>query len=109
MFGGEGRKSGPDIWGNPFYHQYSCVINSQGITCGGQDREGGFLGSRGAPSQDTYEPKQCDEVKDSTLCFEQCLLDAWKESRPWYGFPSGVDCKDYDNDLHDRCRKQCKI
>jgi RHS repeat-associated protein len=39
--GGTGRRSGPDIWGNPFYHQYICVASSNGtIVCGGQDRVG---------------------------------------------------------------------
>ncbi|EFF9657458.1 protein rhsC, partial [Escherichia coli] len=36
--GGTGERSGPDIWGNPFYHQYLCVPDGKGdYTCGGQD------------------------------------------------------------------------
>ncbi|SQD05882.1 rhsC element core protein RshC [Escherichia coli] len=28
--GGTGERSGPDIWGNPFYHQYLCVPDGKG-------------------------------------------------------------------------------
>ena len=39
--GGTGERSGPDIWGNPFYHQYLCVPDGKGdYTCGGQDQRG---------------------------------------------------------------------
>jgi len=109
MFGGDGRRSGPDIWGNPFYHQYSCVLDSNGSICGGLDRTGNFLGAPGVPSNDNYKSELCDEIEDSTPCFEKCLKNNWKKSRPWYGFPFGTDCQEYDDDLHDKCRKICKM
>ncbi|MGG7387344.1 RHS repeat-associated core domain-containing protein, partial [Escherichia coli] len=28
--GGTGERSVPDIWGNPFYHQYLCVPDGKG-------------------------------------------------------------------------------
>ncbi len=43
--GGTGEKSGPDIWGNPFYHQYVCVPDgADGHKCGGQDQRGEVFG-----------------------------------------------------------------
>jgi len=30
--GGKGKRSGPDVWGNPLYHQYYCVERNGVIT-----------------------------------------------------------------------------
>ena len=106
--GGSGTRSGPDTWGNPFYHQYSCVIDSQGkITCGGQDRTGSSMGSPGKPSNDSYKPKQCEKAQDDNQCFEQCMIDEWAKPRPWFGIPFGTDCQEYDDGVHECCRKKC--
>ncbi|HAX1953570.1 TPA: hypothetical protein JXT30_005856, partial [Escherichia coli] len=58
--GGTGERSGPDIWGNPFYHQYLCVPDGKGdYTCGGQDQRGESKGDGlwgpGKASNDTKE------------------------------------------------------
>lgn len=74
--GGKGSKSGPDIWGNPAYHQYSCVIDNYGqVTCGGQDRTGSALSSPGKPSNDKYDPKVCKATHD-----DRCFDTASRES-----------------------------
>jgi len=107
--GGTGTRSGPDIWGNPFYHQYSCVIDANGqITCGGQDRTGGAISSPGKPSNDKYDPNSCQPTYDNK-CFDDCLKDEWKKPRPRYGIPFGMDCQDYDDDVNSRCRKKCGL
>jgi len=108
-FGGTGTRSGPDIWGNPAYHQYSCVIDANGqVTCGGQDRSGSALGSPGIPSKDKYDPQRCEPTHDNK-CFDDCLKDEWQKPRPKYGIPFGMDCQDYDDDVNSRCRKKCGL
>lgn len=115
--GGTGTRSGPDIWGNPAYHQYSCVIDSNGqVTCGGQDRTGEGLsipgtpykGSAGKASNDKYDAQRCEPTFDNK-CFDDCLKDEWKKPRPRYGIPWGLDCQDYDDDVNSRCRKKCGL
>ncbi|WP_373085466.1 RHS repeat-associated core domain-containing protein [Sneathiella sp.] len=108
--GGSGTRSGPDVRGNPLYHQYSCVIDRNGkITCGGQDRSGSPLRSPGKPSDDSYEPKQCEKTQDDNQCFEKCVTDEWAKPRPRYGIPFGTDCQEYDDNIHKKCRKQCDL
>ena len=96
-------------YGTQLYHQYSCVVDKNGIvTCGGQDR--GENGA-GKPSNDVLDPPdgQCEETQPDNDCFEQCLIDEWAKPRPPYGIPFGTDCQEYDDDVNKRCRKQCKI
>jgi RHS repeat-associated protein len=107
LLGGEGARSGPDIWGNPLYHQYSCIIDKSGrVMCGGQDR--GEDGA-GKPSNDRMGAGQCKETQPDNDCFEKCLIDEWKKPRPNYGIPFGTDCQEYDDDVNRHCRKQCKL
>ena len=115
--GGTGTRSGPDIWGNPAYHQYSCVIDANGqVTCGGQDRSGAGLGIPGTPwkgsegraSNDKYDANRCEPTYDNK-CFDDCLKEEWKKPRPRYGIPWGIDCQDYDDDVNSRCRKKCGL
>ncbi|MBT3022141.1 MAG: hypothetical protein KUF77_04495 [Candidatus Thiodiazotropha sp. (ex Lucina aurantia)] len=108
--GGTGTRSGPDMWGNPFYHQYSCIPGSNGkMTCGGQDRTGSATGSPGKPSNDSYNATQCDLVQNDNQCFEDCMIDEWAKPRPWYGIPFGTDCQEYDDRIHRKCRKKCGL
>jgi len=110
VFGGSGTRSGPDIPGNPAYHQYSCVVDSQGnITCGGQDRTGNWWNSPGKPSNDKFDPKRCKQSQPDNQCFEDCLIDEWKKPRPRYGIPFGTDCQEYDYNVNRTCRKKCGI
>jgi hypothetical protein len=119
MLGGSGTRSGPDLPGNPLYHQYSCIVDRSGnVQCGGQtydpnsplgDRGLGGLESPGAPSDDEFNPNQCELSQPDNDCFENCLRDEWKKPRPWYGIPFGTDCQEYDDDVNKRCRKKCNI
>ena len=111
-FGGTGTKTGPDLPGNPLYHQYTCIVDREGnVQCGGQDRTGNgfFPGSPGKPSNDNFIPSRCDLSQPDNDCFEKCLRDEWKKPRSWYGIPFGTDCQDYDDDVNDRCRRKCGL
>lgn len=84
--GGAGTRSGPDIWGNPAYHQYSCVVDANGqVTCGGQDRSGSALSSPGKPTNDKYEPDACKPTYDNK-CFDDCLKEEWQKPVHGMGF-----------------------
>ena len=56
FFGGSEARTGPDIWGNPLYHQYSCIVRNGKEICGGQDR--GENKAR-KPSNDSMRAGQC--------------------------------------------------
>jgi RHS repeat-associated protein len=107
--GGSGTRSGPDIWGNPLYHQYSCIVRDGKVACGGQDHEGSPVYGPGKPSNDSYNPDRCEETQPDNDCFEKCLVNEWAKPRPNYGIPVGTDCQEYDDDVNRRCRKQCKV
>lgn len=96
---------------NPFYHQYSCVVDEQGrITCGGQtggDGTNDWINSPGKPSNDSFNPDQCDKVRDKNDCFEECLIKEWQKPRPRYGIPFGTDCQEYDDNVHFICTLKC--
>ncbi len=106
--GGNGQRSGPDIWGNPLYHQYICVIKSNGEkVCGGQDRLGG-LWSRGTPSEDYYSPENCTQTDPDNECLEQCLINAINSpKRPYYGlFGPGTNCQEWADDTYNTCKSK---
>ncbi len=112
--GGSGLKSGPDIPGNPFYHQYLCVSDGNGgLTCGGQDREAGAYGP-GKPSDDRFKPQSCEKKEDDNKCIEQCVLAEFGQQRPtyWlfgdgrYGRPQ--NCQQWSNNVLLKCRNSCK-
>ena len=107
--GGSGTRSGPDVWGNPLYHQYSCIVRDGKVTCGGQDHEGSPVYGPGKPSNDNYNPDRCEETQPDNDCFEKCLVNEWAKPRPNYGIPVGTDCQEYDDDVNRRCQKQCKV
>lgn len=70
--GGTGARTGLDIPGNPLYHQYLCVTNGRGISCGGQDRTGDGAWyqpwSHGTPSDDKFNPKTCKDAEPDNKC-----------------------------------------
>jgi len=116
---GENQRSGPDIWGNPLYHQYTCTRAPNGkLVCGGQsyNNNSGWWpdwvrtpGRPTTPTEDYYDPKACEKSQDDNKCFEQCLIDEWQRPRPPYGVPYGTDCQEYDQDVNQRCRKKCGL
>jgi hypothetical protein len=117
LFGGSGERSGPDVPGNPLYHQYICVKVGDTVVCGGQTLqhpEGETPApwdqwGPGAPSKDEFVPDRCEkETGDS--CMDKCLKRAFAEPRPDYGlvFP-GTNCQEWSDDVFDRCKKQCGL
>jgi RHS repeat-associated protein len=110
---GENRRSGPDIWGNPFYHQYSCTRDVRGmLVCGGQSFTQSWLSSPGkptTPATDFYSDDACRQSQGDNRCFEQCLIDEWKIPRPRYGIPFGTDCQEYDDAVNSHCLKECTV
>ena len=100
-----------DFPGNPFYHQYLCVIQPNGnITCGGQDRSGGFLSSPGKPSQDSFPYNRQDmcEKRDDRPCVDNCVKrKLLNPERPRYGIPFGTDCQEWSDDALRQCQKEC--
>lgn len=111
--GGEGTRSGPDIWGNPLYHQYLCINDGKGgYTCGGQDQRGQKwydpINGPGKPSNDKYDPQTCEQKEPDNNCIEQCLLKKFAGPRPRYGIPFGTDCQEWSDDALKDCQKQCK-
>lgn len=110
---GSNQRSGPDIWGNSFYHQYSCTRDAKGkLVCGGQGFSESWWSSPGKPTTpetDYYSADACKQTQGDNKCFEQCLIDEWKKPRPRYGVPFGTDCQEYDDDVNSRCRKKCGL
>ena len=114
---GANRRNGPDIWGNPSWHQYSCVSDPDprgvGFICGGQAPAGRFVYGPGRPTnpnEDYYHPDACEKTQDDNTCFESCMVEKWNQPRPNYGWPAaGRDCKEYDNDVNATCRKRCGL
>ncbi|EFI4072109.1 RHS repeat protein, partial [Escherichia coli] len=121
--GGTGERSGPDIWGNPFYHQYLCVPDGKGdYTCGGQDQRGESKGDGlwgpGKASNDTKEAAgRCDLVETDNSCVENCLKGKLKEVRPRYSVLPDIftpinlglfkNCQDWSNDSLETCKMKC--
>ncbi|EII3509387.1 rhs element protein RhsC, partial [Escherichia coli] len=121
--GGTGERSGPDIWGNPFYHQYLCVPDGKGdYTCGGQDQRGESKGDGlwgpGKASNDTKEAAgRCDLVETDNSCVENCLKGNFKEVRPRYSVLPDIftpinlglfkNCQDWSNDSLETCKMKC--
>jgi uncharacterized protein RhaS with RHS repeats len=106
--GGSGTKSGPDIWGNPAYHQYICVKDGKTTICGGQDRSGGPW-SPGKPSNDKFNPSSC-EKKDDRSCMDKCLTRAIQSpDRPPYGLVGpGTNCQEWADTTYMQCVYDCR-
>ena len=120
--GGDGLRSGPDIPGNPLYHQYVCVPGANGqMQCGGQDRANGAFGP-GKPSDDQFKPGSCEKVEDDNKCVEQCILSAVDNPRrPPYWLVGGgtsrlsgevpgigMNCQQWADYQVRRCVAQCR-
>ncbi|MBI4653852.1 MAG: RHS repeat-associated core domain-containing protein [Nitrospirae bacterium] len=106
LFGGTGTKSGPDVTGNPLYHQYICVVNEQGTKCVGQSSAGGKLYGEGAKSRDTFVSSGCEKVA-TNKCIEACILNTGS-NRPTYGLVGpGTNCQEWATDTFNKCVSQC--
>lgn len=96
--GGRGERSGPDVPGNPLFHQYLCVERNGVVTCGGQTSQGDRLYGPGAPSNDVFDPANC-EIIGNNQCIENCLLQRFNNPRPDYGLVGpGTNCQEWSDD-----------
>ncbi len=108
-----GKKSGPDIFINPFYHEYYCIGNPDSPSCYGQscsncDEDETIYGT-GWPSNDSYDSGRCGEIEDDNECFEKCLLREGISPRPSYGLIGpGTSCQEWTDNAITTCRRQCR-
>jgi RHS repeat-associated protein len=112
-----GPKWGPKLydpsWHNWLYHEYVCVRDISGkVTCGGLDRSGNAVWSKGIPSSDKWpEPgKGSCEKKDDRECVDTCALKKiGSTKRPRYGIGwQGTDCQEWADDVVRKCKSECR-
>lgn len=106
----DNERSGPDIWGNPFYHEYICV---NGV-CFGQAPSGSIWGSPGRPTTpkdgDTFDKSRCEQKQPWDDCFERCVVSEGKKPRPGYGFTGpGTNCQEWVDDVVKNCLTKCGV
>jgi hypothetical protein len=104
------QRLGPDVRGNPLYHQYLCVRTASGYTCGGQISAGGDLyGAGGQDNLSVYSPENCKEISSSN-CVANCVSKSLaSETRPKYGIVlSGTNCQEWADQAAATCVKTCR-
>ncbi|HWM93497.1 MAG TPA: RHS repeat-associated core domain-containing protein [Thermoanaerobaculia bacterium] len=104
-------RRGPDIWGNPVYHQYVCVVNGTTVNCGGQTTDGPGFG-RGRPTRpdegDVFEPTRCRPINDDDTCNEECITRKIEQPRPYYGLAGPfTNCQEWATDVVSDCALEC--
>jgi RHS repeat-associated protein len=119
---GLGPKWGPLLYPkskfnpSPAYHQFLCVNDdANSPECGGMDRSGSALWSKGIPSSDTWPTKpeegQCEPV-DLRKCVDDCVLKAIRSpTRPGYGIGpqrDPGDCQEWGDNVIKQCQKKCE-
>jgi RHS repeat-associated protein len=107
--GGSGSRSGPDVPGNPLYHEYLCVEDDDSgeSVCGGQDRSGGPW-SPGRPSNDRFNAGTCRKIEDDSACFDSCVRVAFGQPRPYYGLVGpGTNCQEWVGEVVAQCQQWC--
>jgi RHS repeat-associated protein len=105
--GSVGPYIGPNIPGSPFYHQYICVVNEQGVQCEGQSSAGGKVYGEGSPSNDTFSSSGCEKVA-TNKCIEECVLNKGSKIRPKYGLVGPyTNCQEWATDTFNNCVSQC--
>jgi len=83
--GDTNQRNGPDIWGNPFYHEYVCVERDGKIICKGLNPSGSIwkrTPGRNNPG-DVYNAENCEEIP-SDDCLDKCLLKKLDDPLPDY-------------------------
>ena len=112
--GGSGTRSRPDVWGNPFYHQYLCGNDGKGsYVCGGQDRSGVafFPEGPGKATNNTWPTGKNGALKqvDDKECVGECVMSrVMNKKRPWYQIPFSKDCQDWSDEVLNSCQKSCR-
>ena len=123
FLGGTGERSGPDIWGNPLYHQYLCVPDGKdGHICGGQDQRGekwydGFWGPGKSSIDKLDNAGKCEIVEPDNECIEECLKRKFNGPRLRYSVLPDIftpvefgllkNCQDWSNDSFNSCKDKC--
>jgi RHS repeat-associated protein len=112
--GGSGTRSGPDIFGNPLYHQYACVVIGGTQICGGQTIERAsesewWPWGPGLRSADRFNPDTCAK-RDDSVCMDNCMMSAIANPyRPSYGlFGPGTNCQEWADDAFAQCHRKCR-
>jgi len=110
----DNQRIGPDLWGNPLYHEFYCIELDGKTQCFGQtldhdrDTNAGQWGT-GKPSNDYYTPNRCEEESDEGNCLADCLKKKGSAPRPNYGlFGPGTNCQEWVDDQLSDCKKNCK-
>jgi RHS repeat-associated protein len=105
----ENQRNGPDVTGNPLFHEYLCVTQGQHVVCGGQTEANGHAYGPGAPSNDPPSPTRCEEVSGDDTCLESCIASAiLSPTRPRYGIVGpGTNCQEWAEKQLENCYKAC--
>jgi len=106
----DNQRSGPDIPGNPLYHQYLCVDDEEGLTCGSVRTEEGSPMGKGVPSDDKFVEERCTKVQNDHQCIQNCIKKKLRsKKRPYYTlFGPGTNCQEWTDNVLRKCRRKCK-
>ncbi len=111
--GGKGSRSGPDIFFNPFYHEYFCVEINGKLICSGQTAKTMWdiiygEGRATTPNEDNMSKGEC-EVAGINKCLVRCILKKLQNlNRPNYGLIGpGTNCKEWNKDIFKDCMDSC--
>lgn len=112
--GGSGQRSGPDISGNPFFHEFLCTVDTSGkqYCVGFTSANGGLFGPGALDYEDEYSSEQCDEARDDDSCVESCIARRTNgsQSLPQYaidGGGRGWNRQQYVDYACDACVAEC--
>ena len=102
------RRSGPEVRGNPMYHEYLCVRTGQGYVCGGQSG-GSLYGAGKADSVSVYNSRLCKAISGSS-CVANCVSKAVaNQTRPSYGIVGpGTNCQEWADQAAQGCLASCR-
>jgi hypothetical protein len=107
---------GPDVFGNPIYHQYICIVNPDGSSsCGGKRPRSQppdmTTPVPSEPSEDYYERGRCSQAsKAPGSCFENCLKQRIDPKTPRGGYRVyGANCQDWVTDQYWGCMTECLL
>ena len=105
------RRTGPDIPGNPLYHNWLCVKRGQVVFCGEQNHADNDSpwGSPGEDLGPKFDPKLCRKIQDDNSCLEDCLKRQFAQPRPRYNVigVGGESCQGWADRVLDSCRDAC--
>ena len=111
---GTGARSGPDVRGNPLYHEWLCTVRGGRTQCGEQNRTPELERIPGfGPGQDTrpgFDPNKCEMAEPDSWCMEHCVEGQFRLPRPLYGAVGpGTNCQEWAQTQLLNCRIQCGL